>query len=125
MTSALAPDVALSGKDLLEPRLATLCINAGLDEDTMNKMGTAGMKTCAIVKGMATSLLDFREMLKEEPFVLDGKDIPTRIKVGQFTAVYEACLVNYEVATKAEAERVLANRPPEVPAEELDAVIAI
>ena len=125
MTSALAPAVALSGKDLLEPRLATLCMNAGVDEDTMNKMGTAGMQTCAIIKGMATSLLDFREMLKEEPFVLDGKDIPTRIKVGKITAVYEACLVNQEVATKAEAERILANRPPEVPTEELEAAIAL
>ena len=106
-SSAMATGVALSGKDLLEPRLATLCMNAGVDEDIMNKMGTHGLRTCALVKGIVGSSDEFREMMREEPFNLSAKDFPTKVKIGQVTTVYENCLVTTEVASKADAERIL------------------
>ena len=107
----MATGVTLSGKDLLEPRLATLCMNAGVDEAIMDIMGKEGLNTCALIKGIVSHSDEFRDMMKEAPFGLNGTDFATKLKIGKITTVYESCLITTDVANKADAERILQNRP--------------
>ena len=81
----MAAGVALTGKHLLEPRLATLCMNAGVEESIMDIMGRGGLNTCALIKGIVSHSDEFRDMMKQPPFDLSGADFATKLKIGKIT----------------------------------------
>lgn len=116
---------ALSGMDKLEPRLLSLMMNGGVDEDIMDKFGDNGLTTCALFKNIVPEADDSRAMLRGPAFDLSAVDFPTKVKIGKVVTVWEAVQSTVAVAAKADAERIRQHLPPEVLMEEVDLAIKI
>ena len=113
------PAVVASGKDLMEPRLMSLCMNAGIEEPMMDVMGTAGITTVTLLKNTFKDSDDWRDTLTKAPFDLSGADFATKLKIGKFISVYESACTSNEVQIKADAERIFQNLPPTVTTQEI------
>ena len=113
------PAITSTGKDLLEPRLAALCNNAGVPEATMDILGDAGLTTLSLMKNTLVDKDDWRNTLKGEPFNLSGADFKTRLEIGKLVGVYEAACASNDVELKAYADRIRQNLPPEVHLQEI------
>ena len=105
---------AATGKDKLEARLLSLCMNAGVSNDMMDKMGTNGLTTVSLLTNICLTKEACVEMFKAPPFDLSGTDFGTKMEIGKLVSVYVASSTNAEVQLKADAERILLNLPPQI-----------
>lgn len=108
------------GKDKLDARLQSMCMNAGVSENRMNLMGDNGLNTVALMAHTFTDKSDLRDTFQKAPFDLSGTDLPTKLIIGKAASVYVAALENDTVQVKTDAERVLQNLPPQIPPQSLE-----
>ena len=66
---AQASDAA-TGKDKLEARLLSLCMNAGIPDTLLNLMGDNGPTSVSLVSNTFTDKDDLRDTFKAAPFDL-------------------------------------------------------
>ena len=102
-----------------EPRLVSLCMNAGVPEEMMDVLGNAGVTSVALLKNSIVDAQDWRDTLKQAPLNLNGTDFATRLEIGKLVSVYEACTATNDVELKANAERIRQNLLPEVQVQEI------
>ena len=105
---------AMKGKEKLEARLLSLCMNAGVSDALMDKMGESGLVSVALLVNIVSSKDALQAMFKAPPFELNAGDFSTMLELGKITSVYVAATTTSEVQVKADAERVLQNLPPTI-----------
>ena len=108
----VAATAAMFGKEKLEARLLSLCMNAGVSDALMDKMGESGLVSVARFVNIVTSKEKLQAMFMQAPFDLSGADFLTKSELGKITSVYVAAMTTSECQVKADAERVLQNLPP-------------
>ena len=83
MSSNQIVALVASGKDKLEPRLLSLCMNAGVPANIMDLMGDNDLNTVSLFYHTFVDKDDLRDTFKGEPFKLAGTDLATKLILGK------------------------------------------
>ena len=107
---------------IMDPDLTFLLNDAGLPRDLQEKIGAAGFRTVRLFSMMADDRAGMRELLTDEPFLLNatatgepGSRVEARAKIALIISAWETAAARSKELNRADAERRAVGLPLAMP----------